>query len=170
MPKPLRRVVTGHDVDGKAVVIYAGASPQISNRPTGHQSILLWVTDRTPADNKGDADTGDQTIGIPPPTNGSVFRIVDFPPESETAAEEESGRLAESGATTGEGHPGMHKTDSIDYAIVMEGEIDMLLDDSEVRVKAGDVVVQRGTMHAWANRSDQVCRIAFILIDADPSP
>lgn len=170
MPDAVRRVVTGHDAEGKAIVIHDGGSPTIVSQPNGFQSMLLWATENTPADNTGDADTAAEKRGIPPPENGSVFRIVDFPPDAATTEEDESDRLASSGATTGKGHPGMHKTDSIDYAIIMEGEIDMLLDDSEVHMKTGDVVVQRGTMHAWANRGDSVCRIAFILIDADRAP
>ena len=127
----------------------------------------------TPADNSGDADKGDVDVGIPPPTSGSNFRVVEFQPEGSMAASEntESEGLTNMGATTPDGarHPGMHRTESIDYPVIMSGEIDMLLDDSEVHLRAGDVVVQRGTYHAWANRGSEPCRVALILIDADPA-
>ena len=171
MPMDIRRVVTGHDESGKAVVTLDGAPPRLKSSPTGSELALFWVEGRTPADNSGADDRGDVDVGIPPPAGGSVFRVVEFQPEG-GAAEEHTGSegLSDMGAATPEGarHPGMHRTDTIDYAVVMTGEIDMLLDDSEVHVKAGDVVVQRGTYHAWANRGTEPCRVAFILIDADP--
>jgi mannose-6-phosphate isomerase-like protein (cupin superfamily) len=107
-----------------------------------------------------------------PPAGGSVFRIVDFPPEP---PEMRSADPASMHASLGEGvpkrgkpprHPAMHRTRTVDYAIVMAGEIDMLLDDSEIHLKAGDVLVQQGTNHAWVNRGSEPCRIAFVLIDA----
>lgn len=169
MATPVRRVVAGHDENGKAVIQYDSDAPNVRDNPNGPSSTLFWVTDQTPADNSGSEDTGNTAVGIPPPPNGSVFRIVDFPPEAADRAEEEAEIEPQAGVEHGKGHPGMHKTNSIDYAIVMEGEIDMMLDDSEVHLKAGDVVVQRGNMHAWANRSGGVCRIFFILIDSIPA-
>jgi len=164
--KPVRRIVTGHR-DGKAVVIYDSAAPnQKLRQASGLVSTLLWVTDETPADISGTADRAAGDIGVPPPANGSIFRVVDFPPEQ--GARSREAILREMGVA-GQGaarHHGMHRTRSIDYAIVIEGEIDMLLDDSEVHLKAGDVLVQQGTNHAWANRGSAPCRIAFVLIDA----
>src|SRR5207248_10051941 len=109
-------------------------------------------------------------IGVPPPANGSIFRVVDFPPEK--APRSRDAILAEMGiaAHGGARHPGMHRTRSIDYVIVLEGEIDMLLDEGEVHLAAGDVLVQQGTNHAWVNRSAAACRIAFVLIDAREIP
>jgi mannose-6-phosphate isomerase-like protein (cupin superfamily) len=124
------------------------------------------VTDETPADISGTVDRAQREIGVPPPPRGTIFRVVDFPPEggarSREAVLKEMGVADHGGAR----HPGMHRTKSVDYAVVLEGEIDMLLDDSEVHLEAGDVLVQQGTNHAWVNRGSAPCRIAFVLIDA----
>jgi len=168
----IRRVVTGHDENGKAVVIYDGDAPNMNNPTRQIESTLFWVADSTPADNAGDEDTGNRNVGIAPGPGGSIFRVVEFGPEGDSeVSNDELAYLSKAGGAEqpeGARHPGMHKTNSIDYAVVMEGEIDMLLDDTEVHVKAGDVVVQRGTVHAWANRGTEPCKIAFILIDAVP--
>lgn len=142
-----RRIVTGTDASGKAVVILDGEAPNVRRRPSGLLSTLLWVTDETPAEYSA-ADRAAREIGIPPPARGSIFRVVEFPPAGEQP------------------DPMMHRTDSVDYGIVLEGEIDMVLDDSEVRLKAGDVLVQQGTVHGWINRGKISCRVAFVLIGA----
>jgi mannose-6-phosphate isomerase-like protein (cupin superfamily) len=169
----LRRVVTVVDDDGKAVVLFDGANPHIAIRPDRNVvSRLLWVTDRSPAAISGPADRAAAPIGIAPPAGGSVFRIVDFPPvtpEIEALAPDTMQRgLADQAPRRGRPprHPLMHRTRTIDYAIVMAGEIDMLLDDQEIHLKAGDVLIQQGTNHAWVNRGREPCRIAFVLIDA----
>jgi mannose-6-phosphate isomerase-like protein (cupin superfamily) len=172
MEKQVRRVVTSHEADGKAVVLFDGPPVTVRARPeSGTKSWVLWVTDSTPADVSGSLDRGDRSIGIPPPAGGSVFRIVDFHPMDHS-------KLPLDSMTRGMGadhvpskswpprHPAMHRTRTIDYAVVMSGEIDMLLDDSEIHLKAGDVLVQQGTNHAWVNRGSEPCRIAFVLIDA----
>jgi len=164
--KPVRRVVTGHR-DGKAVVLFDSAAPnQKLRQASGLLSTLVWVTDETPADISGTVDRAQREIGVPPPPRGTIFRVVDFPPEggarSREAVLKEMGVADHGGAR----HPGMHRTKSVDYAVVLEGEIDMLLDDSEVHLEAGDVLVQQGTNHAWVNRGSAPCRIAFVLIDA----
>ena len=173
MDTKFRRVVTGHDSNGKAVVIFDGEAPKI-RRPTPEiVSTLMWTTDQSPASNAGAKDSGDRDVGIAPPPHGSVFRVVEFKPEGSAAGEAKDLRyLGNSGAHQPEGarHPGMHKTDSIDYALILAGEIDMLLDDTEVHLKAGDIVIQRGTVHAWANRGTVPCVIAFVLIGAEPAP
>lgn len=164
--KPVRRIVTGHR-DGKAVVLFDSAAPnQKLRQASGLVSTLLWVTDEIPADIGGSGDRSLRDIGVPPPASGSIFRVVDFPPES--GARSRDAILAEMGVTDAGGarHAAMHRTRSVDYAIVLEGEIDMLLDDSEVRLAAGDVLVQQGTNHAWVNRGSGPCRMAFVLIDA----
>jgi mannose-6-phosphate isomerase-like protein (cupin superfamily) len=172
-------VVTGHDKSGKAVVAIDGAAKRIVTPPGGITDTLLWVTDAAPARFLDDKDGGDRDVGIPPPPKGSIFRVVEFAPEKEAPPDQGGASLqARIGghAPAGEAkprHPGMHRTRSIDYAIVMDGEIDMLLDDSEVHLKAGDVLVQQGTNHAWVNRGDKPCVVAFILIDAEregPAP
>ena len=161
-----RRVVTGHR-DGKAVVLYDGPAPNRKRRQaSGVVSTLLWVTDESPADISGSADRSQREIGVPPPPRGSIFRVVEFPPEGKAMSREavlkEMGLSPQSASQ----HAGMHRTRSIDYAVVMAGEIDMVLDDSEVHLVAGDVLVQQGTNHAWVNRGPGACRIAFVLIDA----
>ncbi len=175
----IRRVVTGHDADGKAVIVADGEAPRSWRQPSGLGHSLFWVTDAMPVDNAGHAEGGDQDIGIPPPPHGSVFRIVEFPPEGDDLDHADpigqemlkaSGAIVKGDAGLTARHPGMHKTNSIDYAVILSGEIDMLVDEDEVHLQAGDVVVQRGTYHAWANRGTEPCRIAFILIDAAPVP
>lgn len=174
MKKGIRRVVTTHDANGKAVVLFDGDAPNVKVRQVGgFVSTLMWVLDALPAKHSGAKDLGDVVIGTAPPPNGAAFRIVDFPPVTgELDAEAHQRMTKEMGLAHQhhEGrpprHPFMHRTKSVDFGIVLSGEIDMLLDDSEVHVKAGDVVVQQGTNHAWVNRGSETCRIAFILIDA----
>jgi mannose-6-phosphate isomerase-like protein (cupin superfamily) len=169
----VRRVVTTLDKTDKAVVLLDGANPHRKVRPQAQTvSRLIWVTGETPADLSGTADRAAVDIGIMPPRGGSVFRIVDFPPETAQMRNLDPASMHHS---LGDGapkrgrpprHPAMHRTRTVDYAIVMAGEIDMLLDDSEIHLKAGDVLVQQGTNHAWVNRGSEPCRIAFVLIDA----
>ena len=170
----VRRVVTTIDAGDRAVVLFDGANPHRRVRPHAQTvSRLLWVTDRTPADLSGSGDRAAIEIGIMPPRGGSVFRIVDFPPETTAMRALDPATMH---ASLGDGaprrgrpprHPAMHRTRTIDYAVVMSGEIDMLLDDSEIHLVAGDVLVQQGTNHAWVNRGTEPCRIAFVLIDAE---
>jgi mannose-6-phosphate isomerase-like protein (cupin superfamily) len=169
----IRRVVTTVDKDGRAVVLFDGNNPHKVVRPNRSvTSRLIWVTDQTPADISGPADRAAIEIGIPPPARGSVFRIIDFPPTPPEIEKLEKDHLHKQiGAhapTKGRPprHPLMHRTRTLDYAIIMQGEIDMLLDDAEIHLKAGDLVVQQGTNHAWVNRGTEPCRIAFVLIDA----
>ena len=172
MTRPTRRVVTGHDSAGRAVVLFDGPAPNVKLRKaTGLTSTLLWVTDGSPADNSGSADCAERDIGVAPPPRGSVFRVVDFPPAADAGAVDNAAMLKEMGIAGGgpadPRHATMHRTRSIDYAVVISGEIDMLLDDSEVHLKAGDMLVQRGTNHAWVNRGKESCRVAFVRIDAE---
>lgn len=173
MGKPVRRVVTGHDSTGKAIVLMDGPSPTWNrNAASDTESGLVWVTDGAPADIAVTADQSARKIGIPPPTNGSICRVVEFGPMTKEMealpATHFSGAMGADHVGKGRPprHPFMHRTKSVDYAIVLEGEIDMLLDDSEVHLKAGDVLVQQATNHAWVNRGKTPCRICFVLIDA----
>lgn len=175
-PSPIRRVVTGKDAAGKAVVLFDGPAPNVrAGREAGAAATLLWLTESNPADILRKDDAAIKYAGVPPPPHGTIFRVVEFAPESEIPADFETRLrhiqqmgLAPEGPTRDHPrHPGMHRTRTLDYAIVLSGEIDMLLDDSEVHVKAGDVVIQQGTNHAWVNRGDRPCQVAFILIDAN---
>jgi mannose-6-phosphate isomerase-like protein (cupin superfamily) len=172
----IRRVVTGHSADRKAVVTHDGPAPNVKYRQaSGIYSTLLWMTDESPADNARQDDAADREWGTAPPPSGTIFRIVDFPPPAEIpksvsseAVLKEMGITEHPPAHAAARSPFMHRTKSIDYVIVLDGEIDMLLDDSEVHLGAGDVLIQRGTNHAWVNRGTRRCRIAFVLIDAKP--
>jgi mannose-6-phosphate isomerase-like protein (cupin superfamily) len=146
MALQIRRVVTGHDASGRAVVkIDEVAKNLVSSRP-GATACVVWTTEGFPVDNAGEEDAGLRKTGTTL-DNGTVFRILELMP----------------GVT-----PRNHRTDSIDYAVVMSGEVDMELDDTTVHLKAGDVLVQRGTIHNWVNRGTEPCVIAFVLIAAKP--
>jgi mannose-6-phosphate isomerase-like protein (cupin superfamily) len=176
MPKEVRRVVTGHNGAGKSVFIFDGPTPHVFSRTKGSAIVHeLWETSRTPASNRSDADAITRGHRLAPPTNGSVFRVMEYPPDSERLAAierehalpDDSGR-AEASDRNNPRHAGFHKTASIDYAIVLSGEIYALMDEGEVLLKAGDVLVQRGTNHAWSNRTSENAVVAFVLIDAEP--
>jgi quercetin dioxygenase-like cupin family protein len=142
----LRRVVTGHDEKGRAVVTIDELCKNKVSRRSGHESYVVWSTGESPADVSGNADGGLRPItGIDP--NGTVFRVIEFSP----------------GVA-----PRNHRTESIDYACVLSGELDMELDGVEVHLKAGDVLVQRATIHNWINRGTEPCVIAFVLVAAKP--
>jgi quercetin dioxygenase-like cupin family protein len=147
---PIRRVITGHGRNNIAKVIIDGPATNAKQGASGATSTLIWSTDSAPADiavGEDIEDLGARIIGTPPPENGSRFAVIEFPP----------------------GNPGrMHRTETIDYVVVICGELDMDMDQSTVRLKAGDVLVQRGTNHAWVNRGTEVARAAFVLLDAEP--
>ena len=161
-----RRIVTGHR-DGKGTVLYDGPAPNRKLRhASGLVSTLVWVTDESPADLSGVGDRAEREIGVAPPPLGSIFRVVEFPPGRKAMSRDAVLREMGLSAQKESKHAGMHRTRSVDYAVVMEGEIDMILDEGEVHLAAGDVLVQQGTDHAWVNRGERPCRIAFVLIDA----
>ena len=179
MARKIRRLVTGHDKDGKAVIMLDGDAPNQIQRPGSPLvSTLLWVTDETPTP-LSDTDNADRQIGINPPNGGSILRILEIPPEQKRTTEELEQAVAEAKRREVENpmpgvqrNPsvratGMHRTESIDYALILEGEIHLLLDEDEADLVAGDVVVMQGTYHSWHNRSDKPCMMAFILIGAD---
>jgi quercetin dioxygenase-like cupin family protein len=145
---PVRRIVTGHDENNVAKVLID--APATNHKGAEARSTLMWITDRNPANiavGEAAEDMGARIVGTPPPANGTRFCVIDFPPNN---------------------HPHMHRTETIDYVIVIEGEIEMDMDNSTVKLKAGDIMVQRGTNHAWANRSGKRARVAFVLVDAQP--
>ena len=146
MTLTVRRVVTGHDKNGRAIVaIDETAKNVIQGRPGAHAAVI-WTSEGFPVDNAGDADTSSRKVGTTL-DNGTVFRVVSFGP----------------GVT-----PRNHRTDSIDYAIVLSGEIDMEIDGALVHLRAGDVLVQRGTIHNWTNPGTEPCVVAFVLVAAKP--
>ena len=142
----IRRVVTGHDDNGKAVVLIDELCRNVISRRERHHSCVVWSTASFPVDNSGSADESSRPASTMPP-GGTIFRIIEYGP----------------GVA-----PRNHRTVTIDYAVVISGEIDMELDDAVVRLKAGDVLVQRGTIHNWVNNGTQPCVIAFVLIAAQP--
>lgn len=175
MTTSIRRVVTGHDAAGRAVVVSDAPAACILQRPNrpGVTLTNFWQTHETPAPFDGPEETVDGPLVLHPPKGGSVFRYVTFEPEDPEVLKTLDGRaaFAEMGAAANiqdnDRHPFMHRTDSVDYAVVVSGRIKMLMDDEkdDVELSAGDVVIQRGTNHAWSNCYDQPCTIAFVLID-----
>jgi mannose-6-phosphate isomerase-like protein (cupin superfamily) len=146
MPLKIRRVVTGHDHDGRAVIAIDEICKNVVSRRPKHESCVVWSTGSFPADNSRDEDGGVRPVATTDP-NGTVFRI-------------------------GMYHPGVaprnHRTESVDYAIVMSGEIVMEIDGATVHLRVGDVLVQRGTIHNWTNPGSEPCIIAFVLVAANP--
>ena len=146
MALQVRRVITGHDANGKAIVKIDEMAGNITSGRPGASATVVWTTDTLPVNNDGQEDTSTRKVGTTLP-GGTVFRVVEFGP----------------GVS-----PRNHRTDSIDYAVVMSGQIDMDLDGTVVTLRQGDVLVQRGTIHNWINRYNEPCVIAFALIDAKP--
>lgn len=178
MSKPFRRVVTGHDAAGRAIIQSDAPPTRVQvlsgNGPTFYE---VWNTRETPARiDRAGGEPHEAQLTLAPPRHGTRIRVLDIPPETDAmatidaaTARQHFAEIGAAGASThGAGpsrHPYMHRTESIDYGIVLEGEITLLVDEGETTVRAGDIVVQRGTNHGWANRSGRNCRIAFILID-----
>lgn len=150
-PQPIRRIITGHRSDNTATVIIDDIASNIRSGRTGQFTTLMWCTDGAPATmpvGETAEDMGQRKLGTYPPVNGTRFMISEYPPSNV---------------------PVMHRTETIDYIIVLSGKIDMELDKGEVvTLNTGDVMIQRGTNHAWINRYPEVCRMAFVLIDAEP--
>lgn len=179
---PIHRVVTGHDAEGKAVVASNGPLPTVVEIQAIPGTVFheVWETRATPApvDNGADPTTG--PLMLPPPKRGTRIRFVDIPPDTAEFLARGAGRMKDAFAQIGDvgastvkrdsPHPLMHRTESVDYGVVIEGELTLVLDDSEVLLKPGSVVVQRGTNHAWANRSGKPCRMLFVLIDGACEP
>jgi quercetin dioxygenase-like cupin family protein len=182
MTGTVRRIVTGHDANGAAVVTSDAAAPVVLAPPQrpGYALTQIWATSASPAPIGNAPDPTLQPLTLATPRNGTVIRIIEFPPESQAAVAFDAGAARSAFAAIGGAeastfakdapHPMMHRTESIDYGIVLAGEITLVLDKEEVVVRAGDVVIQRGTNHAWSNRSGAPCRMAFILIDGTFDP
>jgi hypothetical protein len=176
--RSVRRIITDHDDQGRSTIV--------SDAPSPHTMTLagvetfgvtdLWKTASTPADNTSFGDPCSSAIALAPPPSGTVLRMVEFPPDKDYIGRWKRGEafasMGKSGAQaideSAARHEAMHRTASVDYAIVIEGEIWAVLDTTETVMRAGDFLIQRGTNHAWSNRSDKAALVAFVLIDATP--
>lgn len=173
----IHRVVTGHDADGKAIVASDGPLPTVAEIAAIPGTVFheVWSTAGSPAPVDNGADPTVGPLMLPPPPQGTRIRFVDIPPDTAEFLAEGAARMKAAFAQIGDEkastvqphspHPLMHRTESVDYGIVIDGEMTLVLDDSEVLLRPGSVVVQRGTNHAWANRSGRPCRMLFVLVD-----
>jgi len=181
MLRPVRRIVTGHNDDGKSIVLQDGPSPHVLENPTqeGRGLTDLWRSFATPADNSGNDDAADTQVTLSPPGNGSVFRFFQIRPaawdaqmSNEERAKRDAENFAKMGATgahdSASSQHGMHKTDTVDYIILLSGQVSLILDEGEVAMESMDVVIQRGTNHAWVNHGNEPAILAGIFIDAHP--
>ena len=172
----VRRVLTGHDADGKSTFIADDEAPNVKEMGSNSGLAIteLWETNGTPASNAGDKDAGNRTPRLEPPKNGTVFRIVEFPPDSQWQSRPDARKWAEAidadhVPDRSSSDPMMHKTSTVDYIIVLKGEIYAILDKGETLLRAGDVFVQRGTNHSWSVRGSEPCVIGVVLVDAKPA-
>lgn len=179
---PFRRIVTGHDESGQAQVA-AAAPPARVYRADDHGTVFheVWHTRGAPAPiDRLTLEPAEDTQTLAPPAQGTRVRVVDIPPETEAMRartpeqmREEFAKLGAAHASTAHGsqrHPLMHRTETIDYGICVQGEVWLIMDKDEVLVRTGDIVIQRGTNHAWSNRSGQPCRMVFVLVDGRFEP
>jgi len=172
----VRRVVTGHDAQGRSTFIYDGIASNVKEMESmpGLALTDLWETTTAPADNHGREDAAARPVRLEPPQTGSVFRIVEFPPDScwngGNAAEAFTSIGAAHAPDLESGDPMRHKTSTIDYIVVLKGEMYAILDTGETLLRPGDVFVQRGTVHSWSVRGDEPCIIAAVLVGAVPHP
>ncbi|HEY8579667.1 MAG TPA: cupin domain-containing protein [Beijerinckiaceae bacterium] len=176
MDRTFRRIVTGHDETGASVFLMDGEPPTVFDLAAGATRVIeLWETRRTPASNAGSEEATGGPMKLPPEPNGAKFRIVRYPPDAQRLAALKEGARRHDEARDGyvrdyanARHPGFHKTNTLDFAIVLDGEIYAIMDKGERLMRAGDILIQRGTNHAWSNRTDAPVHVAFVLIDAEP--
>lgn len=177
MPLKTRRIVTGHDAGGRSVITFDDHGTNVTHIPSweGLYVTELWVTSEMPVDNNGREDRALRPMKHDPDAGGTIFRLVEIPPESKTTFNAK-GIFTELGSSNrpsdadSSRHPTMHKTNSVDYLVVIAGEMVMAMEEGETLLKAGDCIVQRGTNHAWINRSSSPCLLAAVLVDAKPAP
>lgn len=177
---PFRRIVTGHDAQGRAIIQSDAPPPRVQRIGGEHGPMFyeVWNTRATPAPiDRASSEPPESSIILAPPAGGTRIRVLDIPPEDgslDTMSPEEARRhfkeigAADASSYTDDAKPRhafMHRTETLDYGIVLQGEITLIMDEGETLARAGDIIVQRGTNHGWANRSGANCRIAFVLID-----
>lgn len=144
----IRRVVTGHDENLKSYIVSDGHGGSVRPTRPGHASTMLWCTDRMPVDIISDEDMGERKLGTAPPANGTRFTVHEIEPHLDY-------------------EPNFHRTDTLDYVIVIKGRLLMTLDNDKTELGPGDMVIMRGTAHSWRNVGDETCIVAFVLIDSD---
>src|SRR5947208_11600719 len=171
MPGKVRRIVTAVNEAGRSYILSDTHFPPGELAPGELLRVGLWVNE-VPASNRGTHDPVPDGVIVqtPPPKGGALIRITDYPPDAHrerapTSAERPGRKTTPDRLAK---HPGFHATDTLDYAVCLEVEIWAVMDEGETLMRAGDVLIQRGTFHAWANRSDRPCRVLFVLIDAEP--
>ena len=171
--EPPRRIVTGHNDQGRSVIVWDGPAPTCL-QPDHSPNVLmcdLWEIPTFPPDNSDPKDLSLRPVKLSPPETGAIFRIVEFPPDKQRNWAGRAQVFAQYGELhaldqQNERHPGFHKTPSVDFAICLDGEIWAMMEEGETLMRPGDVLVQRGTNHAWANRGDRPVRMAFVMIGA----
>ena len=175
MVSRVRRVITGHDAEGRSTILFDGIAGNVKEMESmpGLALTDIWETLRSPADNTGSDDAAARPVRLTAPAGGSVFRLVEFPPDSMWRGNADSAQAFGSiGASDAHddhsSDPMRHKTATVDYIVVLKGEIYAILDTGETLLKPGDVFVQRGTMHSWSVRGTEPCLIAAILVSAEP--
>lgn len=175
MTSRVRRVLTGHDSAGKSTIIADGLATNIKEMASmpGLALTDLWETTGAPADNDGHADAAARPVRLEPPRNGTILRVVEFPPDAQWRNRADSRAAFKSiGAAHTVDHsasdPMMHRTATVDYAIVLKGEIHAVMEEGETLLRAGDILVQRGTNHSWSVRGSEPAMVAFVLVSAKP--
>jgi mannose-6-phosphate isomerase-like protein (cupin superfamily) len=175
MVSKTRRVVTGHDRDGKSIFVFDGIAPNIKEMESmpGLALTDLWETAGAPASNTGNDDAVTRPVHLEPPKNGTILRIVEFPPDAQWRNSADARKAFESigAGSAKDAHsadPMMHKTATVDYIIVLKGEIWAIMEKGETLLKPGDILVQRGTNHSWSVRGTEPCIVAAVLVSATP--
>ena len=171
----VRRVLTGHDADGKSIIVADGLAPNVKEMASmpGLALTDLWETTAAPATNEGQKDAAARPVRLEPPKSGTILRIVEFPPDSQWRGSADGKQAFKS---IGAGHaqdssssdPMMHRTSTVDYIIVLKGEMYAVMEKAETLLKAGDILVQRGTNHSWSVRGNEPCIVAAVLVNAQP--
>ena len=171
----VRRILTGHDSEGRSTIIADGHAPNVKEMASmpGLALTDLWETTGAPASNEGHEDAAARTVRLEPPKNGTILRVVEFPPDAQWRSTVDS---REAFKSIGAAHvadrdsadPMMHRTSTVDYAIVLKGEIHAVMEEGETLMRAGDILVQRGTNHSWSVRGNEPAIVCFVLVSAKP--